>query len=114
MSLEPVAWLCKRARNLPKDVKRQIAYYGRHATASLIKELGFQYSPVWYEPLSHRLNVVCGFPTKWLGPLKVSQPLQRWVKRFWICRSKYHPDYNGLPAWATEEVRSPDQQKNIF
>ena len=111
MSLEPVAWLCRGGRDLPKEVKRQIAYYGEHPTASLIKELGFQYSPVYYEPLSQRLHVVCGFPTKWLGPSKASQPWQRWLKRFWICRSMYNPDYSELPAWVIEQARSPDQQK---
>jgi len=109
MSLEPVGWLCRGARDLPDEVKRQIAYCGRHPTAYLVKELKFEYGPVAYEPLSKMLYIHCPYPTKWLGPSKVSQPLQRWLKRFWICCSIYHPLYSDLPAWVVNEVRSSDQ-----
>ena len=107
MSLEPVAWLCKTARDLPKEVKRQIAYYGQHPLAPLIKELTFTYEPVPYEPLSQFLYVQCPYPHRWVARRVVLWGRQ--FRRFWICRSIYHPDISELPAWVIEEARSPDQ-----
>jgi hypothetical protein len=112
MSLEPVAWLCKRARNLPKDVKRQIAYYGRHATASLIKELRFAYGPYYSERKKLLLiwSVAGTWVAIWLAPGRGHDSIMGLMsKKFQI-----PPDYSELPAWVVEEVRSPDQQKNIF
>ena len=117
MSLEPVGWLCRGARDLPNEVKRQIAYCGRHPTAYLVKELKFEYGPVAYEPLSKMLYIQCPYPTTWLGS-QVSQPLRkrlgRYLKSFWICRSIYNPHYSELPAWVVDEVRSSDQYFFIF
>ena len=111
MSLDPVSWLCKGARDLPKEVKRQIAYYGRHPTACLLDGMVFKYGPVAYEPLSKFLHLTCPYPTKWLWLRKGRRCVTQHVTSFLICRSMYTPDYNELPAWVVDEMRSPDQEK---
>ena len=112
MSLEPVAWLCKGARDLPKEVKREIAYYGQHPWAPLIKELRFEYGPVAYEPLSKFLYIHCPYPTKWHAPGRGQPALGQYCKKFFICRSIYNPDYSELPDWVVRSLTSPDEQKN--
>jgi len=114
MSLEPVAWLCKGSRDLPRDIKRQIAFYGQHPWATLIKELRFEYGPVAYEPLSKMLYIHCPYPNKWRAPGRGQKPLGEYCKKFWICRSMYNPHYSELPAWVVEGVRSTDQYFFIF
>jgi len=104
---EPVAWLCKTARDLPKEVRIKIAYYGQHPTASLLEGMLFEYDQV-YGPHSKMLIVTCHYPTKWLAP-REGQRRRTYVKSFWICTSIYHPLYSMIPDWAIEELRSPDQ-----
>ena len=101
MSLEPVAWLCKGARDLPKEVKREIAYYGRHPTASLIDGMLFEYYHV-YGPHSKILHVTCPYPNQWLGK---GRGVGKHVKSFYICTSIFHPLYSVIPDWAIEELR---------
>ena len=108
---DPVAWLCRGARDLPKEIKRQIAYYGQHPTASLLEGMLFEYGLVAYEPLSKMLHVTCPYPDKWLWLRQGRRCVGQYKTSFWICRSKYHPDYNELPAWVVDELRSPDQEK---
>jgi hypothetical protein len=113
--MEPVAWLCRASRDLPKEVKRQIAYYGQHPTAQWIQELAFNYDSVPYEPLSKYLYVQCHYPVKFVAKItegglsRCALWGRRYYKKFWICRSIYDPQYSELPGWVLEEVRSPDQ-----
>ena len=104
MSLEPVAWLCKGVRDLPKEVKRQIAYYNRHATAAMIKELRFAYGP-WFSEQKEILliwSVAGTWVSIWRAPGKgQGGTIGRCSKRFQI-----FPDYSEIPAWVVEQARS--------
>ena len=113
-----LANLCKKARNLPDEVKERIWYFSPppHPTASIIKTLEFKYGPVAYAPLSSMLYVSTWktMPQHFVTPPTCKdQRCWKYCKQFWICVSRYHPKYTDLPDWVVQEVRSPEQRKNV-
>ena len=113
-----LATLCKKARNLPDEVKERIWYFSPppHPTATLIKRLQFEYRDTAYEPLSRVLQVtVCDMTRdRWVHRYEQKYyRLPRFLKHFWICRSIYNPIFTDLPDWVVQEARSPGQRKNL-